>query len=139
MDNIIHHKFTLNNWYILESPVLSGSCQTFVLLFGASHHISSTSLTAALVIQASSALYFHISDVLLIFQALQELPYAGAAAGHHCIETVVPTLHYVGTQRQKEGGCIIMVPTGMGKERISVCRTNPNPLVIIDKSCHVLR
>ena len=50
MDNIIHHKFTLNNWYNLECPVLSGSCQTFVLSFEASHHISSTSLTAALVI-----------------------------------------------------------------------------------------
>ena len=25
MDNIIHHKFTLNNWYILESPVLSSA------------------------------------------------------------------------------------------------------------------
>ena len=54
MDN----KFTLNSWYILESPVLSGSCQTSVLLFGASHHISSTSLTVALVIHASSALSF---------------------------------------------------------------------------------
>ena len=58
MDNIIHHKFTLSNWYILESPVLSGSCQTLVLSFGASHHISSTSLTVALVIHASSALSF---------------------------------------------------------------------------------
>ena len=58
MDNIIHHKFTLNNWYILESPVLSSSCQTFVISFGALHHISSTSLTAALVIHASSALSF---------------------------------------------------------------------------------
>ena len=56
MDNIIHHKFTLNNWHILESPVLSGSCQTFVLSLEASHHISSTSLTAVLVIHASSAL-----------------------------------------------------------------------------------
>ena len=35
MDNIIHHEFKLNNWYILESPVLSGSCQTFVLSFKA--------------------------------------------------------------------------------------------------------
>ena len=58
MDNIIHHKFTLNNWYILESLELLGSCQTFVLSFGASHRISSTSLTAALVIHASSALSF---------------------------------------------------------------------------------
>ena len=30
MYNIIHHKFRLNNWYILENPVLSGSCQAFV-------------------------------------------------------------------------------------------------------------
>ena len=51
MDN----KFTLNNWYILESPVLSGSCQTSVLSFEASHHIS---LIAALVIYALSALSF---------------------------------------------------------------------------------
>ena len=57
MDNIIH-KFTLYNWYILESPVLSGSCQTFVLSLEASHHISFTSLTVALVIHASSALSF---------------------------------------------------------------------------------
>ena len=54
MDN----KFTLHSWYILESPVLSGSCQTSVLSFEASHHISSTSLIAALVIHASSALSF---------------------------------------------------------------------------------
>ena len=58
MDNIIHHKFTFNNWYILESPVLSGCCQTLVLSLEASHHISSTSLIAALVIHASSALSF---------------------------------------------------------------------------------
>ena len=58
MDNIIHHKFTLKNWYILESSILSGSCQIFVLSFVASHHISSTSLTTALVIHASSALSF---------------------------------------------------------------------------------
>ena len=31
MDNISHHKLVLNNWYILESPVLWGSCQTLVL------------------------------------------------------------------------------------------------------------
>ena len=56
MDNIIHHKFPLNDWYILESPVLKGSC--FVLSSGASHHIASGSLTAALVIHALSALSF---------------------------------------------------------------------------------
>ena len=32
-------KFTLNSWCILESSVLSGSCQTSVLSFEASHHI----------------------------------------------------------------------------------------------------
>ena len=54
MDN----KFTLNSWYILESPVLSGSCQTSALSFEAFHHISSTSLIAALVIHTSSVLSF---------------------------------------------------------------------------------
>ena len=52
------NKFTLNSWYILENPVFSGSCQTSVLSFEASHHISSTSLTVALVIHALSALLF---------------------------------------------------------------------------------
>ena len=51
----------------------------------------------------------------------------------------VETLRYVGTPRQKEGGCIVLVPTGMGKERITACGNNPSLLVIIDKSCHVLR
>ena len=116
MDNIIHHKFTLNNWYILECPVLSGSRQTFVLSFGASHHISSTSLTTALVISRIIS-FVILSSVMFysFFKYLQELPYAGVAAGHHCIETVVPTLHYAGTLQQKEGGCIVLVSTGMGK------------------------
>ena len=52
-----------------------------------------------------------VGEVLLLLQAVQELPDGRVRTGEHAVEAVVPSLRYVARSWKEKGCCIVLIPS----------------------------
>ena len=82
---------------------------------------------------------FHVSEVLLLLQDIQELPDGRVRASHHGVEAVMPHFSQVRGSGKVEEDVVLVVPLGVIKQGTATGGSNPSTFEVLHERVHARR